>query len=428
MRHRSKLYSLLSLGLSLVGCSDDSDREPIKIGLSASLTGFDSEWGGTARDVVVASVNHVNDLGGVNGRMLELVIADDGSESEPAAVAAQQLIDEGVVGIVGGFWSNQLETVTPMVRDAQIPLLSPSSTAPELVQAPADGGFVFRIAPNDNFQSLAIAHYLADVVNPSVGATAIVHQDDSYGNGLSTAFTAEWVTARGLAVNGTPITFTSDMDQAAATALWTSIANANPTSVVMISGGADANILLRTWKTSGQLPDLKWFLSDAAKQSALFGTDSSSELPTAGVRGSAPTYPRSGLAFRTYSESMIERLGTDISSEAYFPNAWDAVHLLAGGLALQASKGQELGGAGLRDAIQSVSKGGQVFHAGQWRDFMASIRKGGDVDYDGAAGPVDFDADGETVSPYEVWEAQRETAGWAFVQVDYMDASELTSR
>lgn len=424
MRQRTKLFTLMGLGLSLFACTDDTDRQPIKIGLSASLSGFDSEWGMIARDVVVASVDHVNSLGGVNGRPLELVIADDGSETEPAAVAAQQLIDEGVVGIIGGFWSNQLERVTPMVRDAHIPLLSPSSTAPELVKAPADDGYVFRIAPNDNFQSLAIAHYLADVVTPAVGATAIVHQDDSYGVGLANALNTEWVTTRGLAVNGTPITFASDMDQAAADALWTSIANASPTNVVMISGGADANILLRTWKASGQLPNLKWFLSDAAKQNALFG-DASTELPMAGVRGSAPTYPRLGLAFSTYSLEMMNRTGMDLSKEAYFPNAWDAVHVLAGGLAQQAAKGQELGGPQLKDAINAVSKGGQVFHAGQWRDFVASIKRGGDVDYDGASGPVDFDADGETVSPYEVWEAQRGTGGWAFVQVEYIDAAEL---
>lgn len=410
----------------MIACSDDGSGEPIKIGLSASLSGFDSEWGMTARDVVVASVAHVNDTGGVNGRMLELVIADDGSEPEPAAVAAQSLIDAGVVGIVGGFWSNQLEMVTPMVRDARIPLLSPSSTAPELVSAPADDGYVFRIAPNDNFQSLAIAHYLADVA--PVDATAIVHQDDSYGVGLSNALTAEWVTARGRPVTGSPITFASDMDQAAADALWASIATANPTNVVMISGGADANILLRTWKTSGQLPNLRWFLSDAAKQSALFG-DAASELPATiiGVRGSAATYPRSGLAFRTYSDEMLARTGMDLSGEAYFPNAWDAVHLLAGALAQQARNGGEFGGPGLRDAINAVSKGGQVFHAGQWRDFVSSIRAGYDVDYDGAAGPVDFDADGETVSPYEVWEAKRDTAGWGFVQVDYFEAADLVT-
>ena len=115
--------------------------------------------------------------------------------------------------MVGGFWSNQLEAVTPMVRDAHIPLLSPSSTAPELVLAPADDGYVFRIAPNDNFQSLAIAHYLADVVSPAAGAIAIVHQDDSYGVGLSKALTTEWGTTRALAISGTPITFASDMDR-----------------------------------------------------------------------------------------------------------------------------------------------------------------------------------------------------------------------
>ena len=424
---RNNIVMVIGLGLTSVACSDDSGGgEPIKIGLSASLSGFDSEWGMTARDVAVASVAHVNETGGVNGRMLELVIADDGSEADPAAVAVQTLIDAEAVGIIGGFWSNQLEKVTPMVRDAQVPLLSPSSTAPELVKAPPDDGYVFRVVPNDNFQSLAMARYLADLASPAVGATAIVHQDDSYGGGLSTTLTAEW-TRRGRTVTGAPIKFATDMDQAAADALWASIVSANPTNVVLIGGGADSNILLRTWKTSGQLANLRWFLSDAAKQSALFG-EAATELPAtiAGVRGSAPTYPRTGLAFRTYGDEMMARLGVDITKESYFPNVWDAVHLLAGGLTLQERKGEELGGPGLRDAIHAVSKGGQVFHAGQWRDFVASIQGGSDVDYDGASGPVDFDADGETVSPYEVWEAQRGTAGWGFVQVEYLNAADLT--
>ena len=423
---RNNIVMVIGLGLTFGACGDEGTGAPIKIGLSASLSGFDAEWGMTARDVAVASVAHVNERGGVNGRMLELVIADDGSEADPAAIAVQTLIDADVVGIIGGFWSNQLETVTPLVRDAQIPLLSPSSTAPELVKAPPDDGFVFRVVPNDNFQSLAMARYLADIASPAVASTAIVHQDDSYGSGLSTTLTAEW-TRRGRTVTGAPIKFATDMDQAAADALWATIMNANPTNVVLIGGGADSNILLRTWKASGQLPSLRWFLSDAAKQSALFGA-AATELPAtiAGVRGSAPTYPRTGLAFRTYGDEMLARLGMDITKESYFPNVWDSVHLLAGGLTLQDRKGEELGGPGLRDAIQAVSKGGQVFHAGQWRDFVASIQGGGDVDYDGASGPVDFDADGETVSPYEVWEARRDTAGWGFVQVEYLNAADLT--
>lgn len=417
----------VGIGLGLGACTSSEPKEPIRIGLSASLSGFDDQWGGIARDIVVATVDEINARGGVNGHDLELVIRDDGSEPAPAVTAVQGLIDEGVVAIVGGFWSNQLEAVTPMVRDAQIPLLSPSSTAPELVSAPPDGGFVFRTAPNDNFQSLAMAHYLADLAQPSIGATAIVHEDGSYGGGLATALQNEWVTVRSRTLTGSPIAFGADMDQTAADALWASIAAASPSNVVLVSGGSDANILLRTWKTSGQLPQLTWFLADAAKQSALFG-EGATELPATvtGVRGSAPTYPSTGIAFQTYIDVMLERTGMDVSQEAYFPNTYDAVYLLAAGLLRQQTAGEDFGGPGLRDAILEVSSDGQVFHAGQWRDLVSAIRVGGNIDYDGAAGPVDFDADGETVSPYEVWEARHGASGWSFAQVQYMEARDLT--
>jgi len=420
-----RLAACLLVAAPAFGCSADDPKEPIKIGLSASLSGFDDAWGMQIRDIVVATVDEINAVGGIDGAELELVIRDDGSEAAPAVAAVQALIDEGVVGIIGGFWSNQLEAVTPLVRDARIPLLSPSSTAPELIDMPADDGFVFRTAPNDDLQSLAMAFYLAEVAQPSSSSSiAIVHEDGSYGVGLAGALQEQWVDSRGRQLAGM-IDFTADLDQAGATALWSRIAAANPSTIVMVSGGADANILIRTWQGSGQLPGVKWFLSDAAKQTDLFG-DATTELPATieGVRGSAPTYPRTGIAFQTFVDVIRDRTGMDVSQEAYFPNTWDAVYLLAAGLVQQAQAGDSFGGAPLRDAIASVSRGGQIFHAGQWRNLVLALRAGGDVDYDGAAGPVDFDPDGETLSPYEVWEARRTTA-WEFAQVEYMDAADL---
>jgi ABC-type branched-subunit amino acid transport system substrate-binding protein len=413
---------------AVAGCSSDGTNEPIKIGLSASLTGFDEQWGNVVRDIVTATVDELNEAGGVDGHPLELIVADDGSEPGPAVDAVQSLLDQEVVGVIGGFWSNQLEAVTPMVRDAETPLVSPSSTAPELVTNPDDGGFVFRTAPNDNFQSLAMSHYLADLANPSVSSIAIAHEDDAYGAGLAAALTAEWVEARQQQVTGSTIRFAAGLDQAGADAAWDEIVAANPTTLVVIGGGQDANFLIRAWQASGELPDLKWFLGDAAKQQALWG-EPGTELPAVaeGVRGTAPTYPRDGVAFQTYVDVILERTGMDVSQEAYFPNTYDAVYLLAAALVRQSANGEEFGGAGLRDALMEVSSGGQVYHAGQWRNLVAQILGGADVDYDGAAGPVDFNADGETVSPYEVWECQQSGGAWTFAQIAYMEADELTA-
>ena len=55
----------------------------------------------TVRDIVVATVAELNDTGGINGHPLELIVRDDGSETDPAVTAVQGLIDDGAVGIIG---------------------------------------------------------------------------------------------------------------------------------------------------------------------------------------------------------------------------------------------------------------------------------------------------------------------------------------
>lgn len=415
------------VGIVVSGCKEDAPKEPIRIGLSASQSGFDEEWGNVVTEIVQATVDEINDTGGIDGHDLELVIRDDGSEIDTAVTAIDELIAEGVVGIVGPFLSGQVGEVTPAIATAEVPLISPSSTAPDLAEAP-DDGFMFRTAPNDNFQVLAMSHYLQDLASPAVTSLAIVHEQGSYGEGLRDALTMEWVDNRGQTVTGTAIDFPAGFDNVdTPDAIWDQIFAANPTTVVVIGLGSDTNALMHAWVDSGQLPDLQWFFADAVKQSAFFG-EGATALPAAaaGQRGTAPTYPKEGTAFQTYIDVMLDRIEMDLSDEAYFPNTWDAVYLLAAALVQQAQEGDAFGGPALRDAITEVSQGGQTFHAGQWRNLVSQIKDGNDVDYDGASGPCEFTAQGETITPYEVWEVQENAGVWSFVQVEYMEVEDLT--
>jgi ABC-type branched-subunit amino acid transport system substrate-binding protein len=343
--------------------------------------------------------------------------------------AFDALLATDVVAIIGPFLSGQTAANVEAVAAAGRVLISPSATAPELATTPPDDGFLFRTAPNDSVQVLAMAHYF-EGLDPAVETLTIVHEEGSYGEGLAAALEATWVDDRGHALTGEPIAFPVDLaalEQTAIDAVWTSIADQAPTAVVVVGLGGDANVLVRTWLASGALPDLEWFFADAVKSSSFFGADAT-ELPDAaeGMRGAAPTPPRTGTAFQHFVAAFMEGTDTDLSEEAYMPNTWDAVYVLAAALTQQSVDGEELGGTGLRDRLFDVSSGGQIFHAGQWRDMVSQIRDGNDVDYDGASGPCDFLPDGETISPYEVWELQKNDSGeWGFVQVDYFEAADL---
>ena len=133
MRHRSRvgLFSLLLVvGLLLAACGGDDQGggdagggEPIRIGALTSLTGNFTPWGLQVRDGMQLAVNEINQRGGVDGRQLQLVVADDQSKAEEGTRAIERLIErEGVVA-VGGIISSDVGLATARIAEqAKVPL------------------------------------------------------------------------------------------------------------------------------------------------------------------------------------------------------------------------------------------------------------------------------------------------------------------
>ena len=72
----------------------------IKIGFITSFTGAASSTFATASTGAKAYFNAVNKAGGVDGRQIQLVTADDTSTASGALAATQLLLSQGVYGIV----------------------------------------------------------------------------------------------------------------------------------------------------------------------------------------------------------------------------------------------------------------------------------------------------------------------------------------
>jgi branched-chain amino acid transport system substrate-binding protein len=131
MRRRStvRLFSVLLVALLLAACGGDGKgteaggAKPIRIGVLTSLTGNFTPWGVQVRDGMKLAVNEVNQAGGVNGRKLELVEADDQSKGEEGSRAIERLIErEGVVA-VGGVISSDVALATARIAEqSKVPL------------------------------------------------------------------------------------------------------------------------------------------------------------------------------------------------------------------------------------------------------------------------------------------------------------------
>lgn len=425
MRHRCVSWLVLA-ALAVSACGgEDEDKEPIAIGLVAPKSGALDFIGDSFEGVAIAAVEEINARGGVNGHPLELIVKDSATDPEVAAMVVSELYDEGAVALVGPAISGSVEAAYPFARDNMMPMISPSSTAPSLSNID-DGGFMFRNVPNDNIQGIAIAYYLTQVSDPPVTSAAIIAEDSPYGDGLATAFQTAFERAGGTIIE--TVTFTQNepsTDTAAADQVITALeGTGQPPMTVLVALEQDALAIAQAWDRSGALAGMEWFLTDGARsQGFLDGVPAA----MAGMRGTSPTFPRLGDAYGELADAYGERYDDDLGSEVFAPNVWDGFHLIAAGLVAQDAAGQEFGGAGLRDAITGVSRQpGIILHAGQWRDMLATLNGGNDIDYDGAAGPNDFDALGEAVGPYEVWRIVDDGGEtFAFEQLLFLEAREI---
>ncbi len=95
-------------------------KEKIKIGLSTTLTGPYSTTGVQFRNGAMFAVEELNNSGGINGHPVELITRDDKANPEEALRVDQELIDNGVVAILGHYISTICVKAVPLMNKNNI--------------------------------------------------------------------------------------------------------------------------------------------------------------------------------------------------------------------------------------------------------------------------------------------------------------------
>src|SRR5438270_13524380 len=95
--------------------------KPYKIGTLQPLSGLAAAGGKTALVGVQMAVDRLNKSGGVNGRPIELIVADDESKPDVGRRKAEKLVVEDKVDIhLGGFLSNICLACMPVFEEYKI--------------------------------------------------------------------------------------------------------------------------------------------------------------------------------------------------------------------------------------------------------------------------------------------------------------------
>jgi branched-chain amino acid transport system substrate-binding protein len=192
---RNALVMLLAAGLvtliAMTGCkgSGDGAGDEIKIGVFLSLSDKNADFGKTTLNGIQLAVDQINEKGGVNGKKVVLVTKDTRSSPEQAQTVAKELATQDKVAVaVGSVESGQSIKAAPVFQEAGIPMVSPSSTNPDVTK---QGDCIFRVCYLDDFQGAACATFAYKDLNFRKAAI-IYAQDDDYSKGLADFFRASF--------------------------------------------------------------------------------------------------------------------------------------------------------------------------------------------------------------------------------------------
>lgn len=162
--------------------------EVIKLGHVAPLTGGIAHLGKDNENGARLAVEEINAAGGIKlgdkTYKLELVAEDDKGDPKEGTIAAQKLVDAGVVAVVGHLNSGTTIPASKIYTDASIAQVSPSATNPKYT----DQGFktTYRVVANDNQQGAVLANYAKDALKAKT--VAIIDDRTAYGQGLADVF------------------------------------------------------------------------------------------------------------------------------------------------------------------------------------------------------------------------------------------------
>ena len=106
----------------LLATSMAHGAEPIKLGAFFDLTGVSSAIGTPTKLVAEMVTKKINDEGGINGRPLQLVIADDEADPTKAAIIAKKFIESDKVNaIIGPTRTDTGMAAKPIIEQMKIP-------------------------------------------------------------------------------------------------------------------------------------------------------------------------------------------------------------------------------------------------------------------------------------------------------------------
>ena len=183
------------LAASVAGCGGSSSKE-IKIGLLNEMTGGNATIGTAAANGAKLAIKEINANGGLLGKQIKAVVADNKSEPSEAANAMTKLLTQDkVVAVTGTFSSSNAIAAASVAEANKSPYLVAGATNPKVTvdeKTKTVKKYIYRVCFIDPFQGTVAANFAAKDLKVKKAAMLVDNSSD-YSKGLAEFFEAALV-------------------------------------------------------------------------------------------------------------------------------------------------------------------------------------------------------------------------------------------
>ena len=376
---------------------------PLKIGLMVPLS-VDRTDEGIAFLATNLATEEINRQGGVLGRDLQIVFVDDGGLPEQGVEGVIQLKKDGIDLLIGPAWSSVTLAITRQFTIANgMLVVSHSATSPQVSHL-QDNNLVWRTAPSDAFQGRIGADFVFNRFNKKT--VGILFSTNAYATDLSGIFRNAFEEMAG---NNSILSFVAypeilNYDAYDFTPHLDELFAGKPDAIYFTSFTSDAIKMTNDIFEGGYLSDdykPLFFSNDGA-----FGDDfifNGNPEILEGMTGTQPTGAVNDPNFILFSKNFINRFGFD--PVPFNEHVYDAVYLIAYAILKSGSTTPQ----NIASELRNVSGGdpevqGTIINVNEFEKARNIIENGGIINYNGASGLIDFDANGDpSTGTYKIW-------------------------
>jgi branched-chain amino acid transport system substrate-binding protein len=388
-----KCLILVSVFLISLAFALSAPAAEIKVGTLMAYTGPLKEYGPNIKNGAVLAAKQLAAAG------FEMELIHEDTETSPVAGtnAAKKLVDvDKVVAIVGALSSGVTLAVAESVTiPNNVIVISPASTNPLMTVLPADEGkdWLFRTCPSDALQGV-VAGRLAASYNKTV---SILYVNNAYGQGLSEVFKE---TFEGK-YHGKVLAMVPHDEKAAEsyTAELKKALAGNPDRLLAYSYVEHAKVYLK--EAIEFFKYGRFLFCDGTKSQEIVDVLGAKRLE--GQKGTAPGSV-GGVPLEKFNQAFKAEFG-QLPPLPFITNAYDGTAVIGLAAFAAKTKGLPLTSANIRDNLRVVANPpGEKVYPGDFQKAFDLIKQGKDINYEGAAGSVDFDKVGDVQTPIEIWE------------------------